>query len=345
MLDEREGRDPFRAPTIFEVALGSHMEVPLPTSRPVDRPARPRCISDGLATDGLEDLAAREPIRWAAQLERGVPGRIRLGSATTLREVGRAAAWPTLLPSNHLFSPRRLVRHRRTFRRLARAVGEIPVMSIDKRVLSRVRKVLATNSNGVRREAGEVRRDMLQLRLVVFELQVRAKGESLITLDELAVPRKPRVMVYAALLEQVIGGCSSLQALAVLAVAVGTFEPSEAERAKLGDVPNEGCGMHINGLTSSNGRRIPGRRVHLPIWAMRFLRAWRDDCYARGHEPDDALFPSPNNARKSVSGLSRILGTACRRADAQEVAWKSFSRVYGHPRQRVVDEALRRMKS
>ncbi len=313
-------------------------------SRPAARVARTRCLSDGLATEGLERLADREPIRWAALLERGVPGRIKLGPATTLLDVGRAAAWPTLLPSSHLYPPMRLARHRRTFRRIARAVGEVPVKSIDERVLSLVRKVLATNSNGVRREAGDVRRDMLQLRTVVFGLQVSVMGRSLVSQEERGAPRKRQIAVYAEFVEQVIGGSASLRSLAVLAVAVGAILPSEAERVKLGDVPDESCGMHVNGRTASNGRRIPVRRVHLPIWAMGILRVWRDDCYARSHEPADALFPSRGNPKKSSTGLGRILATACRRAGVQEVAWESFSRVYGFPRQRVVDEALRRVR-
>ena len=92
-------------------------------------PTLPPCTRDGLCTTGLIELATQHPYEWPRLLASGVPGRIRLGLTTTLREVGQAGAWPTLLAQGQQ-GPRRVVQQRLCFRRLVEAVGDVPVLQI-----------------------------------------------------------------------------------------------------------------------------------------------------------------------------------------------------------------------
>ncbi|MFH1469394.1 MAG: hypothetical protein ABIO70_33725, partial [Pseudomonadota bacterium] len=198
---------------------------------PSHLPPLPPCTRDGLCTTGLVELAAKYPYEWPRLLASGVPGRLRLGPTTTLREVGRAGAWPTLLAQGQQDATR-LVRQRRCFRRLVEAVGDVPVLRIDEREIARTRRALGTGARGARRDAGVVRGEIKQLRLVVFELQIKATNRARIGLDEPRLPPKAIISLDGRFVERVLASCRSLEALAVLCVAITGATEAQALRCR-----------------------------------------------------------------------------------------------------------------
>ncbi|MFH1464316.1 MAG: hypothetical protein ABIO70_08005 [Pseudomonadota bacterium] len=302
-------------------------------------PTLPPCTRDGLCTTGLIELAAKYPYEWPRLLASGVPGRIRLGPTTTLREVGRAGAWPTLLAQGQQ-DPRRVVRQRRCFNRLVEAVGDVPVLQIDEREIARIRRALGTGARGAKRDAGVVRSEIKQLRLVVFELQVAATNRPRIGLDE---PRRPPKVIMSPdgrFLERLITACGSLEVLAVLCVAVTGATEAQALRCRREQLRAQGHRMWVPGRTTTKGRRIPSRYIHLRTWAHPIVTAWVERCVARGLGGTGPLFPSRGDPTQPTGGLADLLDAACRRAGLSEIRWKSYGRCIGDPHPMVVQRAL-----
>ncbi|MFH1469245.1 MAG: hypothetical protein ABIO70_32970, partial [Pseudomonadota bacterium] len=140
--------------------------------------------------------------------------------------------------------------------------------------------------------------------------------------------------------ERVLASCRSLEALAVLCVAITGATEAQALRCRREYLRPEGQRMWVPGRSTAKGRRIQSRYIYLRTWAKPIVTAWVERCVARGLGGAGPLFPSRDDPTQPKSGLADLLDAACRRAGQPAIRWRSYGRCVSDPHPEVVQRAL-----